>query len=45
MRLLLVEDEPDLGTAIKGVLSDEAYLVDWFLDGAQAWQYLEQGWT
>ncbi len=45
MRLLLVEDEPDLGAAIKDVLSDEAYVVDWFLDGAQAWQYLKQGWT
>lgn len=45
MRLLLVEDEPDLGAAIKDVLSDEAYVVDWFLDGAQAWQYLEHGWT
>ncbi|OKH53341.1 DNA-binding response regulator [Calothrix sp. HK-06] len=45
MRLLLVEDEPDLGAAIKAVLSSEAYVVDWFLDGSQAWQYLEQGWT
>lgn len=45
MRLLLVEDEPDLGAAIKQVLSHEAYVVDWFLDGTQAWQYLEHGWT
>jgi DNA-binding response OmpR family regulator len=45
MRLLLVEDEPDLGAAIKQVLSHEAYVVDWFLDGTQAWQYLENGWT
>lgn len=45
MRLLLVEDEPDLGAAIKDVLSDEAYVVDWFLDGTQARQYLEHGWT
>ncbi|OKH34320.1 hypothetical protein NIES2101_39150 [Calothrix sp. HK-06] len=45
MRLLLVEDEPDLGAAIQDVLSDEAYVVDWFLDGTQAWQYLERGWT
>ena len=45
MRLLLVEDEPDLGAAIKQVLSHEAYVVDWFLDGTQAWQYLETAWT
>lgn len=45
MRLLLVEDEPDLGAAIKQVLSHEAYVVDWFLDGMQAWNYLESGWT
>ena len=45
MRLLLVEDEPDLGAAIKQVLSHEAYVVDWFLDGAQACLYLESGWT
>lgn len=45
MRLLLVEDEPDVGAAIKQVLSREAYVVDWFLDGAQAWEYLQTDWT
>ncbi len=45
MRLLLVEDEPDLGAAIKQILNYEAYVVDWFLDGSQAWLYLESGWT
>lgn len=45
MRLLLVEDEPDLGAVIKQVLSREAYVVDWFLDGTQAWNYLESEWT
>jgi DNA-binding response OmpR family regulator len=45
MRLLLVEDEPDLGAAIKQVLHHEAYVVDWFLDGTQAWNYLERAWT
>jgi DNA-binding response OmpR family regulator len=45
MRLLLVEDEPDLGTALKQVLHHEAYVVDWFLDGTQAWNYLESAWT
>jgi DNA-binding response OmpR family regulator len=45
MRLLLVEDEPDLGSAVKQVLHHEAYVVDWFLDGTQAWNYLESAWT
>ncbi|MBD2778120.1 two-component system response regulator RppA [Iningainema tapete] len=45
MRLLLVEDEPDLGAAIKQVLSHEAYVVDWFVNGTQAWLYVESGWT
>lgn len=41
MRLILVEDEPDLGVAVKQALSHQAYTVDWFLDGNQAWSYLE----
>jgi DNA-binding response OmpR family regulator len=41
MRILLVEDEPDLGAAIKRVLNQEKYVVDWVLDGAEAWEYLE----
>jgi DNA-binding response OmpR family regulator len=45
MRLVLVEDEPDLGAAIKQVLHHEAYVVDWFMDGTQAWNYLETHWT
>lgn len=45
MRLLLVEDEPDLGVAIKRVLSQEAYIVDWVLDGTEAWSYLENQWA
>lgn len=45
MRLVLVEDEPDLGAAVKAVLHHEAYVVDWFLDGTQAWSYLERNWT
>ncbi len=45
MRLILVEDEPDLGVAIKQVLSHQAYVVDWFLDGNQAWSYLEDNWV
>jgi DNA-binding response OmpR family regulator len=45
MRLLLVEDEPDLGAAIKQVLNQETYVVDWVLDGNQAWNYLDTQWT
>lgn len=45
MRLLLVEDEPDLGAAIKRTLTQEGYLVDWVTDGNQAWDYLDNQWT
>jgi DNA-binding response OmpR family regulator len=41
MRLLLIEDEPDVGEAIQQVLRHEAYIVDWFLDASQAWQHLQ----
>ena len=41
MRVLLVEDEPDLGSAIKRVLTQESYVVDWAVDGKIAWEYLE----
>jgi len=45
MRILLVEDELDLGTAIKRVLVNEKYVVDWVQDGTLAWSYLEYQWT
>lgn len=45
MRVLLVEDEADLGLAIKQVLISEKYVVDWVPDGAQAWLCLESQWT
>lgn len=45
MRLLLVEDEPDLGSAIKRTLNHEKYVVDFVLDGTEAWSYLENQWT
>lgn len=45
MRILLVEDEEDLGLAIKKVLISEKYVVDWVTDGQQAWVYLEHQWT
>lgn len=41
MRVLLVEDESDLGTAIHRVLSREKYVVDWVQDGNAAWAYLD----
>ena len=45
MRILLVEDEPDLGAAIKRTLNHKKYVVDWVLDGTEAWDYLENQWT
>lgn len=45
MRVLLVEDEPALGEAIKRMLNQEKYIVDWTLDGTEAWEYLESQWT
>ena len=45
MRVILVEDEPDLGAAIKRTLNQEKYVVDWVLDGTEAWGYLESQWT
>ena len=45
MKVLLVEDEPDLGAAIKRTLNQEKYIVDWVLDGTEAWNYLESQWT
>jgi two-component system Ni(II)/redox-responsive regulator NrsR len=45
VRILLVEDETDLGLAIKKVLVSEKYVVDWVTDGSQAWDYLDNQWT
>jgi two-component system, OmpR family, Ni(II)-responsive and/or redox-responsive regulator NrsR len=45
MRILLVEDEEDLGRAIQQVLISEKYVVDWVLDGVEAWHCLESQWT
>ncbi|MGB5973990.1 MAG: two-component system response regulator RppA [Nodosilinea sp.] len=41
MRILLVEDEPDLGKAIKRTLTHAAYVVDWVQSGNEALAYLE----
>ncbi|APB34387.1 two-component sensor histidine kinase, partial [Gloeomargarita lithophora Alchichica-D10] len=43
MRILLVEDELDLGAAIQRVLKRENYIVDWVEDGDTAWGYIESG--
>ena len=40
MRILLVEDEEDLGKALLHSLKQEKYIVDWVQDGAEAWSYL-----
>ncbi|MES1025101.1 two-component system response regulator RppA [Gloeocapsa sp. BRSZ] len=45
MRVLLVEDEPDLGCAIKRTLNQERYIVDLVLNGTEAWNYLDGQWT
>jgi DNA-binding response OmpR family regulator len=41
MKVLLVEDEFDLGMAILRTLKQEKYIVDWVQDGALAWNYLD----
>ncbi|WP_448574443.1 two-component system response regulator RppA [Trichothermofontia sp.] len=41
MKILLVEDELDLGKALERSLKREKYVVDWVTDGTTAWQYLE----
>ncbi|MBL1210730.1 two-component system response regulator RppA [Geminocystis sp. GBBB08] len=41
MRILLVEDESDLGLAIKKTLTQNNYIVDWVLDGKEASNYLD----
>jgi DNA-binding response OmpR family regulator len=45
MRILLVEDEPDLGEAVKRALLREKYVVDWVTDGHEAWECLDSAWT
>jgi DNA-binding response OmpR family regulator len=45
MRILLVEDEPDLGAALERSLKREKYVVDWVMNGTEAWEFLENPWT
>lgn len=40
MRLLLVEDEPDIASFIKRSLEEENYEVTVAMDGTMAWQYI-----
>ncbi|NJR52803.1 MAG: response regulator transcription factor [Leptolyngbyaceae cyanobacterium CSU_1_3] len=40
MKILLVEDEVDVGAAILRTLKQEKYIVDWVQDGAEAWDFL-----
>jgi DNA-binding response OmpR family regulator len=39
MKILLVEDEPDLGLLLQKSLSRHRYVVDWAKDGEEAWGY------
>ncbi len=43
MRILLVEDETDLGNAIKRALIQHNYIVDWAQDGEEANELIEIG--
>ena len=45
MRILLVEDEPDLGAIIERTLVREKYIVDWMKDGEAAWECLQSSWA
>jgi DNA-binding response OmpR family regulator len=40
MKILLVEDEPDLGVLLQKSLTRHQYGVDWAQDGEAAWDYL-----
>jgi DNA-binding response OmpR family regulator len=40
MKILLIEDEPDLGAIIQKSLSHHQYIVDWAMDGQLGWEYL-----
>lgn len=43
MRILVVEDEPQLNKLTSERLTRESYSVDSCLDGEEAWEYLEMG--
>jgi DNA-binding response OmpR family regulator len=45
MKILLVEDESDLGASIQRKLHQEKYIVDWVQDGNEAWCCLDSNWN
>jgi DNA-binding response OmpR family regulator len=40
MKILLVEDELDLGKLVQKSLAHHQYIVDWVVDGVAGWEYL-----
>jgi DNA-binding response OmpR family regulator len=40
VKILLVEDELDLGAIVQKSLVQHQYIVDWVVDGTAAWEYL-----
>jgi DNA-binding response OmpR family regulator len=40
LKILLVEDEPDLGLLLQKNLTHHQYVVDWAQDGEKAWSFL-----
>jgi DNA-binding response OmpR family regulator len=40
MKILLIEDEPDLGALVQKSLTHHQYVVDWVVDGRAGWEYL-----
>jgi DNA-binding response OmpR family regulator len=40
MKILLIEDELDLGAIVQKSLSHHQYIVDWAIDGKAGWEYL-----
>jgi DNA-binding response OmpR family regulator len=40
MKILLIEDEPDLGALVQKSLTHHQYIVDWAIDGQAGWNYL-----
>ncbi|HBE20891.1 MAG TPA: DNA-binding response regulator [Cyanobacteria bacterium UBA11149] len=42
MKILLVEDEFDVGSAIHRTLKQEKFIIDWVQNGEEAWYYLQE---
>ncbi len=43
MKILLLEDEIDLGNTLVRILSHDNHTVEWFTNGTEAWEYLTTG--